>query len=161
MFSTRHPALTAILLGGLLASTLDIGSACVINLRSPMVITHAIASGVLGKYSFQGGLGSALLGLLLQWGMGIIIAAIYMLTTAKFPTLRRRWLLTGILAGVIIYFVMVYVVLPFSAAPFRQEFSLAVFMKNFAFDANFFENMLAMMLFGCIVGYFVHKVAAR
>ncbi len=160
MFTTRHPALTAILLGGLVAGTIDIGSACVINMRSPLVITHAIASGVLGKDSFHGGLGSALLGLLLQWGMGIIIAAIYMLATAKFPALRRHWLPTGILAGVVIYFVMVYVVLPFSAAPFRQEFSLAVFIKNFAFDKDFFENMLAMMLFGCILGYFARKVPA-
>jgi hypothetical protein len=57
----------AIAWGGLIAGTIDIGAATLINLVSPIVILHAIASGVLGRASFTGGMPSAFLGLLLQW----------------------------------------------------------------------------------------------
>ena len=152
------PLVIAILLGGLIAGTVDIGAASLINMANPLSVMRAIASGVIGKGAHGGGLPVELLGLLLQWGMGMIIVAIYMLTTAKWPAMRRRWIPTGILAGVVIYFVMVYLVLPLSAAPFRQEFSLAAFIKNFALDADFIKNMLAMMLFGLIVAFFAKDV---
>ena len=154
------PLVMAILLGGLIAGTVDIGAASLINMVNPLRVMRAIASGLLGKDTSQYGLWASLLGLFLQWGMGIIIAAIYMLATAKSPTLRRNWIPTGIAAGVVIYFVMVYLVLPLSAAPFRQEFSLTVFIKNFAFDADLIKNMLAMMLFGLILGFFAKDVGA-
>ena len=158
MYNLKNPRFTAILLGGLVAGSVDIGAASLINMASPLAVMRAIASGLIGTAAHGGGLPVELLGLLLQWAMGMIIAAIYMLATAKLPGMRRRWIPTGIAAGVIIYFVMVYLVLPLSAAPFRQEFSLAAFVKNFAFDADFIKNMLAMMLFGLIVAFFAKDV---
>ena len=154
----KHPLITAIVVAGLVAGTVDIGAASLINKANPLSVLRAIASGLIGKAAHGGGLPVELLGLLLQWAMGMVIAAIYMLATAKLPALRRRWIPTGILAGVVIYFVMVYVVLPLSAAPFKQEFSLAAFIKNFAFDADFVKNMLAMMVFGLIVAFFAKDV---
>lgn len=156
----KHPLITAIVVAGLVAGTVDIGAASLINMANPLSVLRAIASGLIGKAAHGGGLPVELLGLLLQWAMGMVIAAIYMLATAKLPALRRRWIPTGILAGVVIYFVMVYVVLPLSAAPFKQEFSLAAFIKNFAFDADFVKNMLAMMVFGLIVAFFAKDVGA-
>src|SRR5690242_9959420 len=144
MLNLRHPALTAILLGGFIAGSVDIGAASLINMASPLSVLRAIASGLIGKAAHGGGLPVELLGLLLQWAMGMLIAALYMLATAKLPVLRRNWIPAGILAGVVIYFVMVYVVLPLSAAPFRQAFDLAVFIKNFAFDADLIKNLCAM-----------------
>ncbi|HEV2112380.1 MAG TPA: hypothetical protein VGT99_13560 [Gammaproteobacteria bacterium] len=158
MLSSRYPVLTAILLGGLIAGTVDIGAASLIGMVSPLAVTRAIASGLIGKAVHGGGLPVSFLGLLLQWAMGMLIAAIYMLATAVMPGMRRRWIPTGIVAGVIIYFVMVYLVLPFSAAPFRQAFDLQVFIKDFALDGDFVKNMLAMMLFGLIVGFCARDV---
>ena len=129
-------------------------------MASPLAIMRAIASGLIGKAAHGGGPPVELLGLLLQWAMGVLIAAIYMLATAAVPGMRRRWIPTGILAGVIIYFVMVYLVLPLSAAPFRQAFDLQVFIKNFAFDADFVKNLLAMMLFGLIIGFCARDIPA-
>jgi len=146
--------LNVIVAAGLVAGSVDIGAASLISMVSPLAVMRAIASGVMGKAAFHGGVPAALLGLALQWAMAMIIAAIYMLATAGMPALRRRWIPTGIVAGVIIYFVMVYLVLPLSAAPFRQAFDLQVFIKGFAFDADFVKNMAAMMLFGLIVAYF-------
>lgn len=156
----KHPLITAIVVAGLVAGTVDVGAASLINMANPLSVLRAIASGLIGKAAHGGGLPVELLGLLLQWAMGMVIAAIYMLATAKLPALRRRWIPTGILAGIVIYFVMVYVVLPLSAAPFKQEFSLAAFIKNFAFDADFVKNMLAMMVFGLIAAFFAKDVGA-
>ena len=51
---------------------------------------QAIASGLLGKASFTGGLNTALFGLVLQWAMSLIIAAIFVLAADRLPVLRRR-----------------------------------------------------------------------
>lgn len=152
-------ALYAILLGGLVAGTVDIGSAAVINMLSPVVIMQAIASGLLGADSFKGGAGSAVVGVLLQWAMALIIAAIYVGVMTRLPELRRRWVFSGTVSGVIIFFVMNYLVMPLSAAPFRPKFSLEGFEAKFKPD-SFVENLIAMVLFGLIVAFFakdIHK----
>lgn len=159
MQSGKHPILTAILLGGLIGGTIDIGSASVISGLGPVTIMQAIASGLLGKDSFTGGVPTAIAGVLLQWAMAILIAAIYMLATARMPAMRRRWIPTGIIAGVIIYFVMTYLVVPLSAAPFRPELSLDGFIKAFKL-AGFLENLMAMILFGLIIGFFARDTDA-
>lgn len=159
MKNGMHPALTAILLGGLIGGTIDIGSASLISGFNPIVITHAIASGLIGKASFSGGAGTAVLGLVLQWAMCVLIAAIYMGVTQRMPALRQRWQTTGVVAGVIIYFVMTYLVVPLSAAPFRPEFSIQGFVSSFKL-AGFLENLLAMIVFGLIIGFFARKVPA-
>lgn len=66
--------LVAILLGGFIAGTIDIGAAALINWVSPILILHFIAGGLLGKAALGGGTPVALLGLLLQWAMSLIIA---------------------------------------------------------------------------------------
>jgi hypothetical protein len=153
MHARLSPMLKAIVIAGLVAGSVDIGAASLIGMVSPLAVTRAIASGLIGKAAHGGGLPVELLGLLLQWAMAMIIAGIYMLATAGIPALRRLWIPSGVLAGVIIYFVMVYLVLPLSAAPFRQAFDLQAFIQGFALDADFVKNMAAMMLFGLIVAY--------
>lgn len=153
-------ALYAILLGGLIAGTIDIGSAAVINLLSPVVIMHAIASGLLGADSFKGGVPTAIAGVLLQWAMALIIAVIYAGVMSRLPELRKRWVFSGTVAGVIIFFVMNYLVMPLSAAPFRPKFSLEGFEAAFKPD-KFVENLLAMILFGLILGFFAKDIGAE
>ncbi|HKU78857.1 MAG TPA: hypothetical protein VJQ42_03355, partial [Rhodanobacteraceae bacterium] len=65
----------AILVGGLVAGTLDVGAAALINMIDPRVILRFIAGGLLGKAALQGGPAVAWLGLFLQWGMSLLIAA--------------------------------------------------------------------------------------
>lgn len=134
----------AIVVGGLIASTADVGAASLINWLSPVVILHAIASGVLGKAAFAGGAAAAVLGLVLQWLMGLLIAAIFVLAASRFAWLRRRWVFAGIAYGVAIFFVMNYVVVPLSAVPFpAHHFGVRTFI----------ENLLAMFLFGLIIAW--------
>lgn len=133
-----------ILLAGFIAGTIDIGAAALINAVSIEVILKAIASGVLGKASFERGIQAETLGLFLQWGMSILIAAIYLVTARRFDLLRRRWVAAGLAYGVAIFFVMNYVVVPLSAIGRIPHFTAA----------RFIENLLAMLLFGLIVAFF-------
>jgi signal transduction histidine kinase len=142
-------ALSGILLGGIVAATLDIGAACLINERSVPFVLHTIAGGLLGRASFSGGTRTALLGLALQELMGVIIAVIYAAAARLLPLLRRRWLVGGLVAGVIIFFVMNYVVVPLSAWQHVAHFTVAKFLAN----------MAAMLLFGLIVAYFGRRGA--
>ena len=151
MMSMRHTALSAILCGGFVAGTLDVGVAALINTISPIVILKAIASGVLGKPAFAGGTSVAVLGLGLQWAMSLLIAAIYVFAAHRLPRLVLRWPAWGIAYGVVIFFVMNYVVRPLSAAWPKTHFT----------PAQFVENMLAMFLFGLIVAFCAHAFFTR
>jgi hypothetical protein len=150
MTTGRHSTLVAILLGGFVAGTIDIGAATLISGRGVVFILHAIAGGVLGMASFKEGAGAAALGLLLQWAMSLIIAAIYVLAASRSALLRRWWIVGGLAYGVGIFFVMNYVVVPLSAYHDIPHFKL----RGFAL------NMLAMLLFGLIVAGFA-KLSAR
>jgi|ERR1700722_8981372 len=139
--------ISAIALGGLVAGTIDIAAACLINWVSPIVILHAIASGILGSASFHAGASSAALGLILQWLMSLLIAAIFVVGARWYPSLRRRWMGAGLVYGVVIFFVMNYAVVPLSAVGHSFHFTAAKFL----------ENLLAMLLFGIIIAYFAHE----
>jgi uncharacterized protein (TIGR02246 family) len=154
MRSSAVSALRAILVGGLVAGTLDIGAAALINGVSPVLIAHYIASGVLGKASFSAGASAAYLGVVLQWAMSVLIAAIYWAVTARMPRLRERWWLGGVLAGIIIYLVMNFLVMPFSAAPVTLHQVIARFTL-----VKGAENLAAMVVFGLIVAFCARHLA--
>ena len=144
-------ALRAILAGGFIAGTIDIFSAALVTGYSPLTILHFIAGGVLGQAALQGGWPVSVLGLLLQWGMSLVIAAIFVLAA-----LRLRWLTThpfaaGLAYGVPVYFVMNYVVVPLSAWHHWPTFKLT----------SFVENLLAMLLFGVIVAFCARRGLRR
>ena len=67
-------ATVAALVGGVVAGTIDIGAASLINWSSPVVILKAVASGLLGKQSHRGGAPTVMLGYALQCVISIIIA---------------------------------------------------------------------------------------
>lgn len=144
----RFSPVTAILLSGFIAGTIDIGAACLINGFGPVVILHAIASGVLGKASFAGGMNTAGLGLLLQWGMSIIIAAIFVVASQMMPLLARRWLAAGLGYGAGIFIVMSFVVVPLSNAYPRPHIPA---------PDKIVESLVAMLLFGVIIAWFARE----
>jgi uncharacterized membrane protein YagU involved in acid resistance len=139
--------LQAVLFGGLIAGTVDIGAASLISGRNPVFISQFIAGGLLGKPALEGGLQTAALGVALQWAMSILIAAIYVFASTRIEMLRSRWLVSGIAFGIPVYFVMEYVVVPLSAWHRVPKFS----------PIPFAENLLAMMVFGVIIAFFASK----
>lgn len=155
MRSAATSGIRPILVGGLVAGTLDIGAAALINRVNPVLIAHYIASGALGKAAFSLGASAAYLGLVLQWAMSIVIAAIYWFVTARMPRLRERWWLGGLLAGVVIFLVMNLIVMPFSAAPVTLHEVIARFRPT-----KGAENLSAMLVFGLIVAYCARYVGS-
>ena len=150
MSASRPPVLSSILCGGLLAGTIDIGAASLINGISPLVILRAIASGVLGPAAFRGGLPVSLLGLALQWAMSLLIAAIFVMAARRMTWLREHWIGAGLAYGVAVFVVMEFVVVPLSAA-MNPHFTVV----------SLLENVLAMLLFGLIVAFFTRRLPAR
>ena len=137
----------AIAWGGLVAGTVDIAAASLINMIDPLVILRAIASGLLGRAAFAGGLPVSLLGLVLQWAMSLLIAAIFVLAAQRLAWMRQRWVAAGLAYGVVVFVVMEFVVVPLSAA------------KNPHFTAvSLLENVLAMLLYGLIIAFFARRV---
>jgi uncharacterized membrane protein YagU involved in acid resistance len=135
--------LGGILLGGFIAGTIDIGAAALINHASIAVILKAIASGILGNASFEQGIEAEVLGLLLQWAMSILIAAIFVVTASRVSILKRRWLAAGLAYGVSVFFVMNYAVVPLSAVGRIPDFTAS----------RFIANLLAMLLFGVVISF--------
>jgi hypothetical protein len=140
---TMRSAITAaILFGGLIAGTLDIAAASTMSGKDPGFILQFIASGLIGKpAAFGGGTGTVVLGLLLQWAMSLVIAAIFVLAAVRLPALRRLWLQAGLAYGIGVFFVMEWVVVPLSAVGRAPHFTPESFAKNLA----------AMMVFGLII----------
>jgi uncharacterized membrane protein YagU involved in acid resistance len=138
--------ITPILLGGIIAGTLDIGAASLINSSKPTRILQVIASGLFGKSALADD-STVAIGLVLQWAMSIIIASIFVIGVRWRPVLTRHWVKAGVAYGVVIFFVMNYVVLPLSAIGHPPRFRLVHFM----------EDIVAMLLFGIIVAFFARR----
>jgi uncharacterized membrane protein YagU involved in acid resistance len=140
----------AVVVAGFVAGTLDVGAAALINLVSPVRILHFIAGGLLGRQALAGGAPVALLGLVLQWAMSFIIAAVYVIPSRRLPAMRRFWAVGGFCYGVAIFFVMNYIVVPLSAWARWPNFTAGTFAAN----------MVAMLVFGLIVAFFARYFAA-
>jgi uncharacterized membrane protein (GlpM family) len=122
----------ALALGTIVVGTLDILDALVFfGLRGvqPIRIFQSIAAGLLGRESFGGGLATALLGGLLHYFIAFGIVGVYFVASRRAPALTRHAVVLGMLYGVVVYFVMNYVVIPLSAASGGQ-FSLPVFVNG-------------------------------
>jgi uncharacterized membrane protein YagU involved in acid resistance len=147
----HNRALFAALCGGLVAGTLDIGVAALLNSASPLVVLVFIASGILGKAAYHAGAAGLILGLVLQWAMSFAIALIYGLGRERVEVLRHSWVLGGVLYGLVIFLVMSFAVVPLSRAVPQPAFTLPALV----------ENLLAMILFGLIVAFCAHRFGAR
>jgi len=149
--ATPEPkAFDTIVLGGLLAGTLDAVDG-VIAFRftgmNPIQVLQYIASGLLGAASFQGGLETAGLGALLHYSIAFAVAAIYYGASLKLSGLHARPVKWGLAYGVAVYLVMNYVVLPLSAVP-KNPFSLALFLNGVIGHALFV---------GLAIAWFAHR----
>src|SRR5262249_13821469 len=103
----RPRALEAILYGGLAVGVLDgFAAVAITSLRggSPTRMFQGIASGLIGRASFQGGWSTALLGVSLHFLIAFIWTTIYYGASLKLPELIRRALIFGPIYGVVGYF---------------------------------------------------------
>jgi hypothetical protein len=119
-------AMLAVLWAGFACGVLDITAALIVYGflgAKPVPLLQGIGSGLLGPKAFDGGLATALLGLLCHFVIAFGAAAVYFVASRTFPFLIRNAAVSGALYGVAVYFFMNRVVLPLSAAA-KRPFSM-------------------------------------
>jgi hypothetical protein len=107
----------AIGIGGLVAGILDIAAAIAQSaLRgvAPVRVLQSVAAGLLGRESYQGGAGTAGLGLALHFFIAYTVTAVYYLASRRIPWLVRKPVTAGVLYGIGVFFAMNRIVLPLS-----------------------------------------------
>lgn len=104
----------AIVWAGLTCGVMDITAALVVYGLvygvAPVPLLQGIASGLLGRQAYRGGIATAVLGLLLHFVIAFSAAAVYFLLSRKFPVLIQAAVASGALYGVAVYFFMQQVV---------------------------------------------------
>jgi hypothetical protein len=110
-------ALKTILYAGLAVGVLD-GIAASVNAGfggvSPVRVFQYVASGLLGREAFDGGIPVAALGLQLHFVVALGASAVFVTASRFLPFLRRMPFVFGPIYGVIVYFVMREIVSPLS-----------------------------------------------
>lgn len=118
-----RPLIKAAALGGLASGVLDaldgvVAFYAILGLN-PIQVLQYIASGALGKRAFEGGLGSAILGMIFHFLIAFVAAAVYAFAAKNLRLLRSQWVAAGLVYGAWVWVFMNFCVLPFSsvAAP--------------------------------------------
>ena len=109
----------AILWGGSICGVLDIGSAVIISIAnggSPVRMLQGIAGALLGPATFEGGLGTAALGLAMHFGVAFTATTVFYLLSRRIPAMVDWAVPSGILFGVFWLLVMYRGVIPLCAA---------------------------------------------
>ncbi len=118
--AVRSEPIVAALTGGAAAGLIDLLYAIGANLPAgvaPIRVLQSVASGLLGRAAYQGGVGTALLGTALHFAMTIVMAALFVAVARSAPPIRRHLIAAGLAYGVLIYFAMRWVVVPLSHFP--------------------------------------------
>jgi hypothetical protein len=115
MPTTTASLRNAILWGGLAAGAGDSLLALLLYRVSLGRIYQSVASGLLGRPSYQGGVATAALGMFLHFFIATTAAAVYVSASRWLQILVTRPVACGLGFGVAVYFFMKYVVVPLSA----------------------------------------------
>lgn len=119
-------ALRAIVIAGLIVGAMDITSAIILAIlrgSTAMRLLQFVASGLLGRQAFEGGVTAAAIGLALHFVVAFGVVTVFWLASRWWPILRRRPVISGITYGLIVFAVMNLIVLPLSAAKPRHVLS--------------------------------------
>ena len=123
-----------LVIGALVAGALDIIYAFVFSyFRSgtlPSRILQSVASGALGRSSYEGGTQTAALGLGFHFLNALIITTIFFSAARLQPALLKRPIAIGAAYGVVVYLVMNYVVIPLSAIGVFPRPAMTVWMSG-------------------------------
>ena len=106
------------MVGGLIVGVLDLVYAIVVySPHQPILVPQTIASGILGIKSYGGGVGTAVLGVILHFVIALGAATVYYLASRRLTFLVSRAVLCGLIYGALVYLFMHLVVVPLSATP--------------------------------------------
>jgi hypothetical protein len=103
---------------------MDITSAFILAISRGSTATRLlqfVASGLIGKKAFEGGVATAALGLGLHFVIAFSLVAVFYLISSRLAVVRRHAVIAGIVYGIIVFGVMNLIVLPLSAAKPRHS----------------------------------------
>lgn len=131
-----------IVYGGLAIGVLDALNAMVFFWlyigATPLRIWQSVAAGLIGRdAAFAGELATAGLGLFLHFVIAFLVAMVYFIGTRVTDLLVNRPVISGLIYGIIVNFVMQYIVIPLSASPGDMSFRLGVFLNGMIGHALF------------------------
>jgi uncharacterized membrane protein YagU involved in acid resistance len=145
----------AILLAGFVAGLLDITAAIIsvyLNRHTgPTRMFQFIASGVLGKDAFDGGMGTAALGLLFHFIIAYIFTIIFFFLYPRLNLYSKNMVLAGLIYGILVWMIMNLAVLPLSNAsrgPFKTKGVIT-------------GTLILMFCIGLPISIFAHRYYAR
>ena len=110
----RSKALRAIVTAWLVVGVLDITSAFVIAAikgSGSIRMLQGIASGLLGRRSFEGGVGTAAFGLAIHFFVALVVVSVFYLASRKIDFLTRQPVVSGLVYGIAVYVFMYWVVI--------------------------------------------------
>lgn len=150
----KHSPVLAIGMITLIAGTLDILDALIFyKIRAnvpPARLLQGIASHLIGKSAFSGGMRSATLGLALHYLIALCWVTAFAVCAHHVRLLLRKPVLCGVLYGVLIYAVMNFIVVPHTANPSHLAYN----------PINLLNGILAIVLFmGVLVAVLVRRFA--
>ena len=116
-------ALRPIFITGLVVGVIDIASAFAVGISrgsTPLRVLQFIASGLLGRSAFAGGVSTAALGLALHFVIAFGVVLVFYAARRKLRVFRERPVFSGLAYGAIVFAVMNLIILPLSAATIRH-----------------------------------------
>lgn len=130
--SNSSHAFLAIFWGGLACGVFDITQAFIawgLMGIKPVAILRHIASGVLGPRAYQGGAGTAGLGLALHFVIAFGAATVYYMASRWIPFMTEHAVMSGLLYGECVFLFMYFIVVPLSAAV-KSPFTVATLVTG-------------------------------
>jgi uncharacterized membrane protein YagU involved in acid resistance len=119
--TTRNSLLRSIALGGMFIGIVQLIHSWIVPSliqKNPFIaVLQYIASGILGNAAFEGGIATALLGVLIHLIISFVIAGVFILGAVRIPLLRRYAITGSLLYGFGVFIVMNMIVIPLSATP--------------------------------------------
>jgi len=117
-------AFRAIFPGGLVVGVLDISSAFIIWWQRGIGWRRGLqglAVGLLGEDAYNGGLVTALLGLIIHFFIAFVVVSVFYVASRKIGFLANHAVMSGVLYGIAVYIVMYWFVLPIVFPTFRHR----------------------------------------
>src|SRR3954463_11453697 len=99
-------AVRTIAVTGLIVGAMDITSAFIVAISRGSTATRLlqfVASGLIGQSAFQGGAGTAALGLGLHFVIALSLVAVFFAASRRIAFLRRQAVMSGIIYGLVVF----------------------------------------------------------
>lgn len=141
----RPSILTAILVGGFVAGSLDLITAFI---TYGWGVPRAIAGGLLGRQALHGGTGVWILGVFLHYFIAYLAAAIYCWSSRRLDFLKEHFIVCGMFFGIAVFLVMNLIVLPLSGLHSAGPYQLRGLIQGI---------LVHMILIGVPIGFCLWK----